>query len=331
MNKLANTNNRFELITCDDMVKIDKINDALYWGAMQYLHKNGFTWIEVPTMTKVTGACENVDTLYSFDHFGKTAYLAQTGQLYLEAKIPTHKKVWTTINSSRAEQGVDSRHLNQFMLLEFEHQGTLEDLLKNIEGVVKSMVENSLDLCHDEFKSLGRNIDELRSYTKPFKRITYEDAIKLLQKNGFKIEFGDDFKHEHELKIVNLLGGKPTFVTHFPQEIKFFNMRLNRSNRDVVNSCDLLMPYSGESVGSAEREDDYTILEKRLKESQMFNILKKKGVTIDAFREYLNLIKNHNILHSGCGIGFNRITQSVLGVKDIRITTNYPINAETLY
>lgn len=331
MDKLKETNNRFELVTCDEMTKIDKINDALYGGAIQYFQKKGFLWVEVPTMTKVTGACENVDTLYALDHFGKQAYLAQTGQLFLESKIPSHKKVWTTITSSRAEEKVDSRHLNQFLLLEFEHTGTLDELLNNIEGTIKSMINNALDLAHDELKDLGRDIDELRSFTLPFNRITYTDAIKLLQKNNIEINWGDDFKHMHEMEIIKYLGNKPTFVTHFPKKIKFFNMRVNRNNEDIVNSCDLLMPYAGESVGSAEREDDYDILVDRLKESNMYKILSKRGVTIDTFKDYLDLIKNHRILHSGCGIGFNRVSQSVLGVNDIRITTNYPINAETLY
>ena len=331
MDKLKETNNRFELVTCDEMSKIDKINDALYSGATQYLQKKGFLWVEVPTMTKVTGACENVDTLYALDHFGKQAYLAQTGQLFLEAKIPSHKKVWTTITSSRAEQAVDSRHLNQFMLLEFEHAGTLDELLNNIEGTIKSMINNALDLTHDELKSLGRNIDELRSFTLPFNRVTYTDAIQLLQKNGVEINWGDDFKHMHEMEIIKLLGNKPTFVTHFPKKIKFFNMRVNRENEDIVNSCDLLMPYAGESVGSAEREDDYNILVERLKDSNMYKILVKRGITLDTFKDYLDLIKNDRIFHSCCGIVFNRLSQSVLGVNDIRITTNYPINAETLY
>lgn len=331
MEKLIETDNRFELITCEEMSKIDKINDALYWGAINYFRKNNFIWVEVPIMTKVTGACENVDTLYSLDHFQKKAYLAQTGQLFLEAKIPSHKKVWTTITSSRAEEQVDSRHLNQFLLLEFEFNGNLNELLNYIEGTIKSMIENALDYCIDEFKELGRNLDELRSYLKPFNRITYSDAIKLLQENNINLEFGDDFKQAHEMKIIELLGNKPTFVTHFPKAIKFFNMRVNREDNSIVNSCDLLMPYAGESVGSAEREDDYNLLVERLKDSQMYKILEKRGVTIDTFKDYLDLIKNHNILHSGCGIGFNRVSQSVLGVKDIRITTNYPINSETLY
>jgi asparaginyl-tRNA synthetase len=331
MEALIETNNRFNIITSDKMTAIDKINDSLYWGATEYFKKNDFTWIEVPIMTKITGACENVDTLYELEHFGKTAYLAQTGQLYLEGKIPTHKKVWTTILSSRAESKVDSRHLNQFTLVEFEHSGNFESLLENIEGVIQSMVKNVIEKNKEELKKLGRDVEELKKYLTPFKRMTYTNAISLLSKNGFDISWEDDLKHEHEMKLIELNNNLPLFITHFPTNIKFFNMRQNRSDDSIVNSADLLMPHAGESVGAAEREDDYEILRERLKKSQMFKILSKRGATEKEFEDYLNLVKKHKILHSGCGIGFNRISQSVLGSKDIRVSTNYPINASTLY
>ncbi|MGC9005503.1 MAG: amino acid--tRNA ligase-related protein [Candidatus Micrarchaeia archaeon] len=139
LEQLVETKNRFEVINSEEMACIDRINSTLYAGAVEYFIRNGFCWIEVPTLTKITGACENVSTLYAVDHFGVEAYLAQTGQLYLEAKIPLHKKLWTTIVSSRAEQEVDGRHLNQFTLLEFEHAGDFESLLFHIEELVKSM------------------------------------------------------------------------------------------------------------------------------------------------------------------------------------------------
>jgi len=193
------------------------------------------------------------------------------------------------------------------------------------------MIKNAITHSTDELKMLGRDVEELKRYLTPFKRITYSKAISLLDKNGFDIKWGDDFKHKHEMKLIELHGNTPLFITHFPTEIKFFNMRQNRTDSTIVNSADLIMPHAGESVGAAEREDDHKILKERLLKSQMFKILSKRGVTVKEFEGYLDLVKKHRILHSGCGIGFNRISQSVLGVKDIRISTNYPINAETLY
>ena len=328
---LKSTEERFSKINGEAALAIDKVNDALYWGALDYFRKNGFTWVDVPTLTRITGACENVDTLYSVDHFGKNAYLAQTGQLYLETKIPSHNKVWTVITSSRAEARADSRHLNQFQLLEFEHQGDFESMLYHIEGTVKSMIACALASAGDELEMLGRDRREVANYLSPFNRITYTDAIGLLEGTPLAIPWGSDLTHNHELYLVEKLGSKPTFITHYPAEIKFFNMRVNRENPQVVNSADLIMPYSGESVGSAEREDDYNILRKRLLESNMFRMLSKRGVEISEFEGYLKLVRENHLLHSGCGIGFSRIAQSVLGFSDIRQATNYPLNSETLY
>ncbi|MEM4335690.1 MAG: amino acid--tRNA ligase-related protein [Candidatus Anstonellales archaeon] len=330
LGQLVETKNRFEIINSEEMACIDRINSSLYTGAVGYFIKNGFCWVEVPTLTKITGACENVNTLYAVDHFGVEAYLAQTGQLYLEAKIPSHKKVWTVITSSRAEQEVDGRHLNQFTLLEFEHVGDFESLLFHIEELVKNMIRNALKNNEEDFNSLGIDAGYVFEYTKKFNRITYTEAIEIL-KPDFNINWGDDLKSKHELFLVDALGGRPLFITHYPKEIKFFNMRVNEEDDRIVNSADLIMPFSGESVGSAERENNYERLVERLLNSPMYRILKERGKSIDDFADYLNLIKKEPILHSGCGIGFNRISQSVLRVNDIRIVTNYPLNRENIY
>nr|QBM01466.1 asparagine--tRNA ligase [uncultured archaeon] len=320
---LKNLENRFESICSREVAALDRVNAALMAGAYEYFLGNGFVWVETPMLTRVTGSCENVDTLYSVQHFGTQAYLPQTGQLYLEAKIPLHDKVWTVMTSSRAEPCTDHRHLNQFSLVEFERRGDFSVLLPTIEGVVKSMVSSAVKKCGDELNSFNSSAKECLKGG--FARMTYEKAVGKLG-----LEWGDDFKHEHELALVNE-AGRPLFITHYPQEIKFFNMRLNREDDRVVNSADLIMPFSGESAGSAEREDDYDILVKRLKQSRMFSILSQRGVSINEFNDYLNLVRNHRLLHCGAGIGFNRVSQSVLGLESIRQATNYPVTAQSLY
>lgn len=330
LNILKQTKNRFSLINSQEAKIVDEINDALMWGAMLFLRRN-FVWIEVPTLTKITGACENINTLYSVDHFGIEAFLAQTGQLYLEAKIPIHNKVWTVIDSSRAEPVADERHLNQFQLIEFEHRGNLEYLLENIEETIKSMLREAVDNVPRQLKTLGRYDEISRWLSEPFGRITYTKAVELLRQSPYAISWGDDLARMQEMYLVSVSGSKPLFITHFPKKIKFFNMRQNDSDENVVNSADLIMPYSGEAVGSAERESDYERLVARLKESQMFRILSQRGKTLDDFTDYLELIKKCPILHSGCGIGFGRVSQSVLGTDDIRISSPYPIQNNILY
>ncbi len=325
------TEGRFGIINSEEAGVIDGINDALLWGAMDYLRKEGFTWVEVPIMTKITGACENVDTLYAVDHFGQEAYLAQTGQLYLEAKIPLHNKLWTIITSSRAEDQADERHLNQFQLIELEHAGRLGDVLGHIEGTVKAMMRSALRERGNDLEELGRYEEMVGWVEEKFGCISYREAVDVLDGSAHAIRFGDDFSSEHEQYLVQEMGRKPLFITHFPKAIKFFNMRENRNDPQIVNSADLVMPYSGESAGAAEREDDHDRLVTRLKESPMFRVLQTRGKTLDDFADYLEMVKKNPVLHSGCGIGFNRISQSVLGSKDIQTSTNYPIQCNVLY
>ncbi len=328
---LKQMDNRFEICNNKDMEVVDEINNSLMMAAITHLSSSGFKWVDVPILTKITGACENVDTLYEVNHFGKNAYLSQTGQLFLEAKIPLHKKVWTVIQSSRAENKVDGRHLNQFQLIEFEHQGNFEMLLDNIQSTIQAMVKHVLENNKKELEYVGRDINHLKKYLDDFKRVTYSEAVEILKGTDLEVEWGDDLEKEHEAFLVNHFGNLPLFITHYPKEMKFFNMRVNDSDSSIVNSADLILPFSGEAVGSAERENDYERLVKRLKESNMFKILSKRGVSLNEFSEYLNLIKENPELHSGCGIGFPRVAQSVLGFEDIRMATSYPITKISLY
>lgn len=331
LNILKETKGRFSLLNSPEAKVVDRINESLMWGAMTYCKKKGFVWIDVPTMTKITGACENVNTLYELEHFGQEAYLAQTGQLYLEAKIPGHEKVWTIIDSFRAEKESDSRHLNQFKLIELEHRGNLEMIIGHIEGIIKSMIRETVDQNKEILKELKR-YEELQEWVaEDFYRTTYTNAIEKLKIIDKEIEWGDDLKQEHELYLVKEIGNKPLFITYYPKAIKFFNMKENNWNPAVVDSTDLIMPYSGESVGAAEREDDYKKLVTRLKESQMFKILTERGKTLEDFKDYLDLVEKNPILHSGCGIGLSRVTQSILGVEDIRIANSYPLQSNILY
>lgn len=331
LNILEKTTDRFNLANTQEAGLVDKINDSLYWGATNYAKANGFMYTEVPILTKITGACENVDTLYALDHFGKQGYLAQTGQLYLESKIPLHEKLWTMITSSRAENSADSRHLNQFQLFELEFRGDMEKLIYHIQGTVKSMLHSVLNYNDQELEEIGRT-DEVKKWaSEPFARITYSDAVDMIKNMpGYSFKWGDDLKAVHENMISKEIG-KPLFITHYPKEIKFFNMKVNDVDKRVVNSTDLIMPYSGESVGAAERENNYDSLVERLENSQMYKILKQRGHSLTDFEDYLEMVKKNPILHSGCGIGMSRISQAVLGVKDIRVATSYPLQSNVLY
>ncbi len=324
---------------------IAKIESALVVGAMDYCESTGYQFILIPHLTKATGACENFSTLFSTDVFGNTAYLNQTGQLMLEAFMDRFQKTYCFGPSFRKEQKADERHLIEFPLFEIEIAGhDLSKLQVEISNIFNSMLYHVEKKCCHELEYLVGDSD-LNRLRPPYASITYREAIKCLHNYGLK--FGDDLKAEHEKAIVEMNDGKPIFITHYPQHIKFFNMRLNREDMDTVSSMDLIMPYSGEAVGAAEREEDYIILKKRLESSDMLKLLKNAiinengnrnlkseelhNMAMSRFEWYLDIIKQKPIRHSGCGIGINRVSQAILKCDDIRYSTAFPLNRETLF
>ena len=251
------------------MANIVSIEAELLRAGRQYFDTHGFTEVVTPHITKITGSCENIDTLFGLDYFGKEAYLVQTGQLYLEALIPALGNVFCVGPSFRAEPSVDSRHLTEFTLMEIEFPGDFKRLLEHIENTVYSMIRSVLKNKKHELGSLGADIERLKKIRLPFRRLTYTKAVEILKEKGVGIEWGDDLKSSHEKLLVD--DGMPTFITHYPEKIKFFNMRRNPETPEVVNSSDLILPYGGEAVGAAEREYDYALLKEKLVGSKMYS------------------------------------------------------------
>ena len=325
---LGKTKERQKLLSTIEMHAVVKIEASLLKGARKYFEENDFIEVVVPHITKATGACENIATMFELDYFGKKAYLSQTGQLYLEVLTPFLEKVWCIGPSFRAEPLADERHLAEFTLIELEFAGNFEELLKHIEGTICSMINCALSEREHELLLLNVDIERLKRIKRPFQRITYTEAVGFLA--GYCVQWGDDLKSHHEKMLVQMHGNQPLFVTHYPKPIKFFNMRENDENQAIVNSADLLLPASGEAVGAAEREYRYEKLYERLINSMMFKQLVAKGGSIEDFRWYLEFYKEPRPLHSGCGIGLNRVTQFVLGTSDIRATTAFPLNKDSV-
>ena len=328
LEKIAKTQERFSLFSTPELQAIARVEASLLRGARKYFDAYDFTEVVVPHVTKATGACENVATMFTVDHFGDNAYLAQTGQLYLEVLTPFLKKVWCVGPSFRAEPSVDERHLTEFTLIELEFEGDLRQLMSHIESVITSMAQECLTKRTEDLEFLG--VDKERIDVKPpFKKVTYTDAVEQLSEFGVK--WGDDLKSNNEKTLVEIFGNKPLFITHYPKAIKFFNMKQNIYEPTVVNSTDLILPFSGEAVGAAEREYEYEPLLKRLKGSTMLRQLIENGGSIHDFDWYLEFYRQYGgTPHAGCGIGLNRVTQYVLGTGDIRASTVFPQNKQTL-
>lgn len=314
---------------------IIKVWDAMFRGARKEVERRGFIGVHnAPELVGITGACENVDTLFKVDFFGKQAYLAQSDQLYLELLTPHLDKVYAEIQSFRMEPDVDERHLCQFSLFEIEHKGDLVELMDNLEAILKSMIDEVLELETWDLDASGMSdkwYHEIMTLARTkLARVTYTECVDELRKGNYpELEWGDDLKAHHESDIVDLFG--PCFVTHYPKDIKFFNMKQNDTYTDVVNSCDLLLPFSGESAGAAEREHEHDKIEVRLKESDMYKRLIELGGKDEDFEWYLEAHRDRDIpLHSGAGIGMARIAQFILGLDDIREAVPFVINRDNL-
>lgn len=329
----------------DNLKALIEINSSFLNGITEHYYKLGLQYVDVPEIVGITGACENVDTLFKISNrLDIPLFFTQTGQLALEQALQRFPGVYTIIHSGRDEEIEDERHLRQFRLTEEEFDWTLENgkkapydeekmykaLLRHIElavktGIARIIKNNSLTL-KKYYKRDPKLLKEV--VTRPFLRITYEEAIFLLRKNGFpKISWGDDLKAEHEKKIVEIVNEKnhqkfllPVFIMRYPKEIKFFNMKVSENDKRVVLSADLIFPLAGEGVGSAVREHRADYLRQRLLDSTMFKLHVARGGRYEDFSWYVDEIigKGRTNPHAGYGIGNERVLQFVLGQEDIR-------------
>ncbi len=327
------------------------LNQSLNFGAWENYRKMGLTYVDVPEIVGITGACENVDTLFKVQNrFDLPLFFTQTGQLSLEQGLQSLPGVFTVIHSGRDEELEDERHLRQFRLTEEEFDCTLAGmtrknyddekmfsaLLLHIQLTIQAMIKEILKKSeHVLKKTYKRNVYALHQATKKdFLQISYEEAMRLLNKNGYRnVNFGDDLKAEHEAKIVALLNKKgeelPVFITRYPKEIKFFNMKVSTKDPRVVLSADLIFPYAGEGTGSAVREHDFKKLNDRLLTSNMYRLHTERGGKYEDFKWYLDIIKNKGSNpHAGYGIGNERVLQYVLGESDIRNVATFSLLAQ---
>ena len=216
-------------------------------------------------------SCEGTTNLFHTKYFDEDAYLTQSGQLYMEAAAMTLGKVYSFGPTFRAEKSKTRRHLIEFWMIEpemafVEH----EESLKIQENMVAHVVRHVLDNCEAELKTLGRDISRLEKVTAPFPRITYDEAVELLHKEGFSdFEWGEDFGAPHETKIAESFE-KPVFITHYPTEIKAFYMKPDPNRPEVVLCADLIAPEGyGEIIGGSQRIDDPELMRQRYEEHNL--------------------------------------------------------------
>ncbi len=264
----------------------------------------------------ITAATEGGSTLFEMNYFGKKAFLSQSAQLHLEALIFSLEKVFAITPSFRAEKSRTLRHLAEYWHAEAEFAYfNLNELIDFEEEMIRFVVKQVIEKNAADLETLGRKVDELKELEKPFARMTYDDAIKLLAKNGTNIPWGEDLGTEEE-RILSQHSKVPIIITHYPKKIKAFYMKVDGKNKEVVLNNDVLAPEGyGEILGASQREEDVDILTKRIKD---------EGNDPKDYEWYLDLRKYGSIPHSGFGLGVERLVRWICKLEHIRDAIPFP-------
>ncbi len=316
-----------------------RVRSKLAFILHEFFEQKGFVHVHTPLLT--SSDCEGGSDLFRvttqniYDEnkkfqpedelFGKKVYLSPTGQLEGEACAFAFGKIYTFGPSFRAENSNTTRHVNEFWHLEPEVCFLdLEGLMDLEEEMMKFIMTKILERCPDEMKFFNDFVDKglferLDNVIKSdFGKITYTEAIEILQKNNDKFDFpvkwGSDIQTEHERYLSELVFKRPVFVTDYPKEIKAFYMKQNDDGK-TVRACDLLFPGIGEVTGGSERETDY---------DKLLNHMKTLNLKEEDYWWYLNLRKFGSVEHSGFGLGFERILMYITGISNIRDVILFP-------
>jgi len=294
---------------------IQRIRNTIIKATYDYFNQNNFIKIDSPILTP--NACEGTTELFEINYFDwAKAYLTQSGQLYLEAAVMAHGRVFDFGPVFRAEKSKTRRHLIEFWMMDAEMAFCgHEDNLKIQEELVSYIVEQVLALDAEELKILERDIKLLQNVKAPFHRLTHKEAIKKLHDLGSDIGEDDDLGADDET-ILTKLYDRPIFIEKYPAKVKAFYMKPDPMDPSRVLNADLLAPEGyGEIIGGSEREDDYKKLLAKIKE---------QGFNLDDWHWYLDLRKYGSVPHSGFGYGLERIVAWICGLEHVRETIPFP-------
>ncbi len=291
-----------------------RVRSELIMAARLFFYERGFTLGDAPVFTPA--ACEGTTTLFECDYFGDKVYLTQSGQLYNEAMAMAFGKQVCFGPTFRAEKSKTRRHLIEFWMIEPEvAYATLDDVMELAEQFVGRLVTHALERCKNELVILERDTAALERVVPPFPRISYTDAIKLVNDAGEALPWGEDFGAPHETIIANSFD-RPVFVHRFPSAAKAFYMQPDPQDATLSLSADLLAPEGyGEIIGGGERIWDLALIEKRIAEHQL---------PAEAFDWYLDLRRFGSVPHAGFGLGIERTVAWVCGLEHIRETIPFP-------
>ncbi|NUN08077.1 MAG: asparagine--tRNA ligase [Ignavibacteriaceae bacterium] len=291
-----------------------KIRHRIVKAIRDFFDNKGFTLVDSPILTPA--ACEGTSTLFETDYFdlGK-AYLTQSGQLYAEASALALGKVYTFGPTFRAEKSKTRRHLTEFWMVEPEVAfADLNDNMDLAEEFLEYVVQTVLAERGEDLKTLERDITKLQNVKRPLPRISYDEAVEILRKNGVDFEYGNDLGGGDETIISNQFD-RPVMVHRYPSEVKAFYMKRDPENEKFALAVDVLAPEGyGEIIGGSQREDNFDVLLSRIQEHNLPR---------EAFEWYLDLRKFGTVPHAGFGLGLERTVGWICGLDHVRETVPF--------
>lgn len=294
---------------------IMQIRNTMFKATVDFFEKEGFIKFDAPIF--MHSAPEGTTQLFHVDYFNNDAYLSQSGQLYGEAGAMAFGKIFTFGPTFRAEESKGRRHMTEFWMMEPEmawmHQDESLDLQERyLAYMTKQVLENN----EYELKILGRDPEKLRPTTEGnFTRLSYDDAIKMLQDAGRDIKWGDDFGAPDEGYISEQYD-RPVFIVNYPTSIKPFYMKKNPDNPKEYLCADVIAPEGyGEIFGGSEREGNYEVLKQQIEDA---------GLNLEDYQWYLDLRKFGGVPHSGFGMGFERTIAWICHLDHIREAIPFP-------
>ncbi|SDX16229.1 asparaginyl-tRNA synthetase [Marininema mesophilum] len=298
-----------------------RIRSVIISAIQDWLNGQGFTLVDPPVLTP--SSCEGTTNLFHTKYFDEDAYLTQSGQLYMEAAAMALGRVYSFGPTFRAEKSKTRRHLIEFWMIEpemafVEH----EESLQIQESMLSHVVNHVLKSCKTELEILERDTSKLEKVTGSLPRITYDEAVELLNREGMEFTWGDDFGAPHETKIAESFD-QPVFITHYPTQIKAFYMKPDPTRPEVALCADLIAPEGyGEIIGGSQRIDDPKLMAERFNEHELSQ---------EDYAWYLDLRKYGTVPHSGFGLGLERTVAWICGLDHVRETIPFPRMLNRLY
>lgn len=322
---------------------VARVRSRLAYASHRFFQERGYVYLQSPIITgsdcEGAGEMFQVTTLnletppkndqekidFTKDFFGQKAFLTVSGQLNGEAYASALSDIYTFGPTFRAENSHTSRHLAEFWMIEPELAfADLPMIATLAEEYLKSLVADILENCQEDLnffnqlieKGLIDRLSQVRDT--PFLRLTYTQAIEILETSGksfeYPVKWGADLQSEHERYLTEEYCKAPVILTDYPKEIKAFYMRENEDGKTVA-ALDVLVPRVGEIIGGSQREERYD----RLKEKFL-----KHNLDLETYQWYLDLRKYGSVPHGGFGLGFERLVQFTTGVENIRDVIAFP-------